>query len=276
MVGSVRNRVRRSRKIGTADQGFKRRKAFGIPSPDHGEHRFYERLVNPVEIKQTLGEHEFTVLIEPPFDGFHYYLSVSDLIEVLKLIPHADRKDVEVIAFRQPKRKERIFSAVWGRMAYWAEFGKHEGVAVVIEAIEDDYRYKVGTSIGPMHTRELAALEADGHNIVCDGKAIHIVTTSDAIRRTQLFRTLLHEIGHHVDYEQKVTRPSDAGEGNWLELRDLYFTRPKREREHFADRYAAEVLASVRQHGVVPFGPKPNDPAWGLDPAWFYFAREHD
>lgn len=234
MVGAVRNPARRSKKIGTAAQGFKKRNRFAIP--DRVDGLFYESLVAPIAISCVLSQHKFTVLVEPPQDGFHYYLSVSDIIEVLKLIPEVDRVDIGVIVLRQPKRKERIFSPVWGRMAYWAEFGKHEGVSIVIEAIARDYRYKVGTSIGPMFTRELAALETDGHTISNDGKSIHIVTNPDAIRNTQLFRSLVHEIGHHVDYEQKVTRPSRAGEGDWETLRELYFARPRREREHFADR----------------------------------------
>ncbi len=150
MVGPGRNPTRRSKNIGTAAQGGKSRNAFAIPSPNHGEHPFYARLRDPVESQFLLGRHTFTVLVEPPFDGFKYFVSIRDVIEVLKLIPEADREGVELIVFRQPKRKERIFSEVWGRMAYWAEIGKHSGVTIVIEAQPLDYSYKLSKSIGPL------------------------------------------------------------------------------------------------------------------------------
>jgi len=265
MVGaSGRNPARRSRNMGTTAQGFKSRNTFAIPSPQQGNHRFYERLVNPVESSMMLGPHEFTVLIEPALDGFFYYLSVPDVLEVLKLIPEIDRHGIDLIVFRQPKRKERIFSPVWGRMAYWADFGKHSGTSVVIEAIAHDYSYKIDKDIGPVFARELEALKADGHRVMAGAKNIEITCPPDAIRNTQLFRTLPHEIGHNVDFTQKVRNV----QGDWEELRNLYFARPQREREQFADRYAATVMAPYRANAIVPFPPLPN---WEPRPAWFYF-----
>jgi hypothetical protein len=265
MVGlSGRNPTRRNRNIGTAAQGLKSRNAFDIPAPNHGEHRFYERLVNPIESSMMLGRHRFTILIEPTFEGFLYYLSTSDILEVLKLIPEADRRGIDLIVFRQPKRKERIFSPVWGRMAYWAEFGKHSGTSIVIEAVEHDYRYKIDKDVGPVFAQELEALKADGHSVITGPKNIEIICTPTAIRNTQLFRTLPHEIGHKVDYRQKV----ENAEGDWEELRSLYFARPQREREQFADRYAATVMAPYRANDIIPFPPLPN---WEPKPDWFYF-----
>jgi hypothetical protein len=265
MVGSSgRNPARRSKNIGTAAQGFKNRNAFAIPKPEHGEFRFYERLVKPMQSSIALGSHNITVLVEPPLDGFFYYLSVPDLLEVLKLIPETDREDIDLIVFRQPKRKDRIFSPVWGRMAYWAEFGKYSGTSVVIEAIEHDYSYNVGKHIGPIFARELEALTADGHSVVMGTRNIKITCPPAAIRNTQLFRTLPHEIGHNVDFTQKVT----FAEGDWDELRDLYLARPQREREQFADRYATDVMAPYRASDIVPFPPLPN---FEPRPDWFYF-----
>jgi hypothetical protein len=265
MVGtSGRNPARRSRSIGTAAQGFKSRNAFAIPTPEHGEQSFYERLVNPVELAMLVGPWKFTVLVEPVFPGFLYYISISDVLEVLKLIPEIDRHGIDLIVFRQPKRKERIFSPVWGRMAYWADFGKHSGTSVVIEAIAHDYSYKIDKDIGPVFAHELEALTADGHRVVTGAKKIEITCPPDAIRNTQLFRTLPHEIGHNVDFTQKVRNV----EGDWEELRNLYFARPQREREQFADRYAATVMAPYRANDIVPFPPLPN---WEPRPAWFYF-----
>jgi len=271
MVGAIRNPTRRNKNIGTAAQGFKHRNAFGIPSPDNGARRFYESLRNPVEIPMALSRHKFTVLVEPPLPGFTYYVSIGDVLEVLKLLPEADRKDIELIVFRQPKRKERIFSPVWGRMAYWAEIGKHSGVTVVIEAQPLDYSYRLAKSLGPLFARELDLLREDGHNVVTGRKSIEITCPPEAIRNTQLFRTLPHEIGHHRDFEEKVTQPEREG-GDWMTLRDLYFARPQREREEYANRYAFDAMAPFRQQGIAPFPPVPDAAGSKVNPDWFYFA----
>jgi hypothetical protein len=192
------------------------------------------------------------------------------VIEVLKLLPQADREGVELIVFRQPKRKERIFSPVWGRMAYWAEIGKHSGVTVVIEAQPLDYSYTLTKSLVPLFAKELDLLREDGHSIVTGRKAIEVTCPPEAIRNTQLFRTLPHEIGHHRDFEEKVIRPENDG-GDWQTLRDLYFARPQREREEFANRYAHNAMAPFREQDIVPFPPVPNHPGAGLNPDWFYF-----
>ena len=71
MVSSPgRNPVRRSRKIGTASQGFKSRNAFAIPARDGGMKRFYESLAKPVELRLSIGQHSFVVLVEPVLSGF--------------------------------------------------------------------------------------------------------------------------------------------------------------------------------------------------------------
>lgn len=271
MKATGRNPVRRSRRIGTKAQGFKKRTPFGIPASDVDPRRFYEKLTGAVELEQVLNAHRFTVLVEPAAPDWKYYLSVPDVIELLKLIPEADRAGLAVIAFRQPKRKERIFSPVWGRMAYWAEFGRHSGMSVVIEAQPLDYRYRIEKGIGPGFAKELEALGRDGHRLETTSRHIEISCPPDAIRNTQLFRTLPHEIGHHLDYLQKVDGPYDRGEGDLDALIDLYRARPRREREAFADRYAETVLSECRNHGSVPFPPLANQSETGLDPDWFYF-----
>ncbi|EGF90906.1 hypothetical protein ABI_23180 [Asticcacaulis biprosthecium C19] len=271
MNSNGRNPARRNRKIGTKGHGSKRRKFFGIPNSDVDPRRFYEKLIAAVELEYVLNSHRFTVVVEPTAPGWKYYLSVHDVVELLKLIPEADRKGLSVIAFRQPKRKERIFSPVWGRMAYWAEFGRHSGTSVVIEAQPLDYSYRLKKDVGPGFAKELDALRRDGHRIETTSRYIEISCPPEAIRATQLFRTLPHEIGHHLDYCQKVEDRYDRDEGELRDLTSLYFARPQREREAFADRYADEVMGVFRRQNIVPFPPLPNRGEEKLNADWFYF-----
>jgi len=81
----------------------------------------------------------------------------------------------------------------------------------------------------------------------------HVFAPSrDAARATQLYRTLLHEIGHWVDWLNKVERPSERG-GDFEKLNDAYFQRPKNEREAFAHRYADETRERLVRLGIIPF-----------------------
>jgi hypothetical protein len=275
MVGpSGYNPTRRNKNIATSAQGFKKRNAFDIPSSSNDERAFYTKLIDPVEIECSLSRHYFTCLVEPVKTGFRYYLSVSDVIEVLKLIPEADRVDVKVIAFRQPKRKERIFSSVWGRMAYWTDFGQHRGTSIVIEALPLNYSYRLEKNLEPYFAKEIEALRQDGHMIDITKRHIEINCPPEAIRTTQAFRTLPHEIGHSLDYQQKVDRPYERGEADYETLRGLYFARPKLEREAFADRYADSVMAPFRQRALIPFSPLPNLSDTNLKPEWFYFEGQ--
>jgi len=84
--------------------------------------------------------------------------------------------------------------------------------------------------------------------------------TPAVAREVQLYRTILHEIGHWVDYLQKVDIPSDRPGADWSELWDRYWQRPTREREAFAHRYADEAGAAHRATGAVPFDRR-DDPA---------------
>ena len=65
---------------------------------------------------------------------------------------------------------------------------------------------------------------------------------------------MIHEIGHWVDWLEKVERPEGQG-GNYITLKDAYFSRPSKEREAFANRYADEIRERLVRTGVIPFEP---------------------
>jgi hypothetical protein len=77
----------------------------------------------------------------------------------------------------------------------------------------------------------------------------------DAIRATQLYRTLPHEIGHIVDYETKTA-------GLDIDDREKYWQRPSQEREAFAHRYADHFRARMFESGLCPF---PRIESWAAD-----------
>lgn len=266
------NPIFRNKKIGTAHQGAKPRNDFGIPSSWHDDRVFWERLQNPTAQTFSIDDHDFTVLIEPTLEDFKHYVSVTDLIEVIKHIPIAHRRDIKVFALRQPKRKEFLHNQVWGRLGYWADFGQYSGVSVLIEAQPVNLAYKLDKKISTDFARELDLLRQEGHAIHATKRRYEVSCPPMAIRNTQLFRTLLHEIGHYVDYISKVLSPAEQGLTDEASLQEIYHSRPTKEREAFAERYAQDAIAVLRNKGIVPFEPMPMSPELlaKLDPNWFY------
>jgi len=79
--------------------------------------------------------------------------------------------------------------------------------------------------------------------------------TPASIRATQLYRTLLHEIGHWVDFSEKVLAPAALVRGEHGLLSEAYFSRTYEERESFAHTYAEARAAHLIKFGVIPFEP---------------------
>lgn len=104
----------------------------------------------------------------------------------------------------------------------------------------------------PGYAQELERLREDGHIITTDKRYHWLDKTMNSIRATQLCRTLLHEVGHWVDHEQKVANPSLEGQ-DYSALSDRYFQRPSAEREAFAHQYADKLRRKLFAKGFLPF-----------------------
>jgi hypothetical protein len=105
-----------------------------------------------------------------------------------------------------------------------------------------------------------------------------VEASAHAIRTTQLYRTLLHEIGHHVGRLEYHARHKDTGHDA---ADELYFARPPAEREAAAHRYADSWASRLRANRIIPFAPilkgDPEDPEGeGLDPFWFGAGSLHE
>jgi hypothetical protein len=261
------NPTRRNRKLGTASSGHGLDNRLVIPERGRDPRLFWEKLRDAVR----LDINGFAFLVEPCLPGFVHAVTVDDAVRLLALLPEDDLATLRAVVFRQPTRKQRILSAVWGRLAYFAEIGSMRGPAVILEAHPLDDHYEHTRSLSPDEAEELDRLRADGH-VVSAGPRFRIQTSLASTRSTQLFRTLPHEIGHLVHYEREVHLRAGKDVLAERALREQFFTRPSRESEDFAHRYAREVVAALSAAHRLPF-PRLEDPRsmrrQGLDPAWF-------
>lgn len=82
-------------------------------------------------------------------------------------------------------------------------------------------------------------LKADGYEIEEDKRQYKINLSLENVRNTQLYRTLLHEIGHYYHY---ITTESD-----------IYEKLTKTEKETFAHDFADKLRKELKDIGVIPF-----------------------
>ncbi|OYU71035.1 MAG: hypothetical protein CFE28_14175 [Alphaproteobacteria bacterium PA2] len=145
-------------------------------------------------------------------------------------------------------------------MFYFADLGDQRGrsitfgPAIFLEATDPIAKLNWSSSLDPDDQAELNRLKEDGHIIEKVGRRHVFQMTLASVRATQLYSTLLHEIGHWVDWLERVERPRDQGE-DYDALYDAFFNRPKAEREAFAHRYADLARERLKQSGVIPFEP---------------------
>ncbi|MBI3474232.1 MAG: hypothetical protein HY010_00735 [Acidobacteria bacterium] len=134
----------------------------------------------------------------------------------------------------------------------------YSGPAIVIEAVNPAESLKLGKSLSPDDTAELERLKLDGHKLRSGDRNHTLDPTLESCRATQLYRTVLHEIGHWVDFLEKVERPSTRADGNlendaYAGLLNRYHSRPDAEKEHFAHRYAERLRKHLIAIGAIPF-----------------------
>ena len=152
-------------------------------------------------------------------------------------VPLDDWAGNSAIVFRQPTRKQDLLRPVWGRLVFETQVSGITGSAIHLDAQDPRQEIRWSPSLAPDEQKELSALAADGHRVARSRRWWSIRPTVDSTRTTQLYRTLLHEIGHHVDWRR--TTP------------ELYFRRPLQERERSAHRYAMTLRAKLEQRGAI-------------------------
>ena len=107
---------------------------------------------------------------------------------------------------------------------------------------------------------ELARLRSEGHRLEELPRGILRHSNPRSTRTTQLYRTLLHEIGHWVEYRELVVEPSRGLPRRDAIAIDRRFSRRSRHvLEEFAHRFADRLGRELRAAGVN-FG----DPAAAL------------
>lgn len=266
MVRSGFDPTRRNRNIGTPRQGHGGNNRLTIPSSSREERTWWERVKRPTIMDSEVLGRPVRFITEELRPGFRQVCTIKDVCRLLALIPMSDWTDLTTFVFRQPTRKQLLLQPTWGRLAMAANIGEHgkkdiySGPAILLEALDLSVPLCWGRSLDHATAQELERLKADGHTVTEDRRGYTISSSVEAARATQLYRTIPHEIGHWVDWLERVERPSkkvEQGGADYAEcygdLVDGYWARASVEREAFAHLYADRLVARLKASGQIPF-----------------------
>ena len=231
--------TRRNRNIGTWKQGFKKQNRFDIPCHYIRESKVYwEKLSDYKKIERQINGWKFTFIVEKTKKDWFHACTIEDLEMILQHIPSAYYGDLRTIVLRQPKRTETIFSSVWGRLVFYYEFESTYFPAIILEAVKSGSKFRWSRKIDIDTQKELERLKNDGFEFVETKRSYEIDLTLENVRNTQLYRTLLHEIGHYVQY---------------CENEEKFDQLPSAEKEVFAHNFADKLKANLEEKSLVPF-----------------------
>jgi hypothetical protein len=231
-----RDATRRNRNIGTTKQGHGQDNRLTIPWC--GLKLYYENLTDFKVAERLVHSRGLSFIVEKTRADSYHACTVDDIAHVLRHIPSHDFDGIDFIVLRQPKRKEEIINPVWGRLAYFAEIGSHQGRAIFIEALNPSKPIRWSKSLTPDGQQELERLKGAGHEISTSRHYHKVNMSLESIRATQLYHTLLHEIGHSIDKDRNP---------------NAFDRKSPLEKETFAHQYADKLRERLVRFGVIPF-----------------------
>ncbi len=239
----MQNPLRRNRNIGTPKQGNGRNNRHRLPFSYAVSKYFYERLEAYEIHEREMQGHLFKIVVEATREDSFHACSGDDICAVLECVSPEDYGELSLIILRQPKRREERLSPVWGRFIYSYEFDEEYQPAVILEAVSQSRKLKWPRKLSLAEQEELSRLQVDGHKFVQGKREWTAPLDPLAVRRTQLWRTLPHEIGHYVHYYREVIRPDPDQEDldAWVQRMEKFDAIPESEKEAFAHRYASEI-----------------------------------
>lgn len=254
--------TRRNRNIGTSKQGTGKNNKMVIPWSVSVLKSFEERLTKYSKEFRTINGNRFEFVIENTLKDYIHSCSIDDCAEILRHIPPSDYGRLNLIIFRQAKRKEEILAPAWGRIIYSYDFENDYRPAVILEAINPTKIIKWPKSLTPDSQNELTRITEDGHQIT-SYKREHLISSSpQSIRSTQLYRTLPHEIGHYKHYLELVGEIEDLDDedpdsfNQYEKKLDAYFNLNTDIKEKYAHNYADVFKKNMVSLGIIPFGKK--------------------
>lgn len=144
-------------------------------------------------------------IVEKLNKGYVYSCTPEDVCALLQAVPAEDLHGMlDLFIFYQPKTKEEILDGCWGRLVYDYSYKDEISPAIIIEAVDVSKGQRIEKSSRPSDLEEIGLLQKEGHTFTDMGGYFVMRSTLEAARRTQLYRTIFHEIGHYYDFIHEI------------------------------------------------------------------------
>ena len=174
---------------------------FVIPWSWNDKREFYERLTSPLLQVCQVGGKSYRIVTEKLLPDYQHVGSVEELSVLLAAWPEASLEGLDLIILRQPKHKEEILDAAWGRFVPEYKFRHSVQPAIILEATKN-FSLTLPRPL-PFHWQsELTYLRAQAHSVTAASHYFELKLPPAVVRHTRLCHTLAHEIGHYVQYQQ--------------------------------------------------------------------------
>jgi hypothetical protein len=244
-----RDPTRRNKNIGTAKQGRGKDNRMVIPDRWSDLRMPAERLSSYTVVSRSIHGQDFPFVVEKTRKNAYHACTVDDLAVVLRALPanellgDEDVCGLAGVVLRQKTRKQETLIPSWATLYYAVDLGPIHGPAIYLNASEYPVNILWSKRNKPDQKKELDRLREDADEAVFDGRNHKLSFGQESVRSLQLYRSLLHEVGHLVHYQQEVDIPCSRKEDDDLKLRerlnDEFFRRAPREREDYAHNFAA-------------------------------------
>ncbi|MFN8575754.1 MAG: hypothetical protein U0354_02750 [Candidatus Sericytochromatia bacterium] len=291
LLKNARNPLRRNKNIGTSKQGYRKNNRFVIPDIKRNNSYtiFYQNLKKYTVVNLNINNKEFKFVVEETKKDYIYPVTIQDVEKILHFIHDKFTDNLNLIVFRQPKRKEEIINPVWGRLIYYFEFEGETQPAIILESVKLPKKIKWNKKLRLDKKNELEFLKEDGVNFVESKRDYTAFLTLDIVRQIQLYRTFIHEIGHYNEYLEKIEYPlsllrqeiinleneinelsfnNKKSQDKLLEklndleeryeeenilLWDKYDSIPISEKEYYANNFAKKISSLLKTNKLIPF-----------------------
>lgn len=220
----------------------------------HGNYKTYFEHMRPSVMRElSVAGQQVQFVYEAPDDGYTYGCDIDEVARVLCAVSEPEHWLPEIVAFRQPTRKQTLLAPVWGRCLYAGKIGSRIGPAIMIEAQRVGARFSWPRRMTLSDRDEFQRLVDEGHVFQKGKRSFDTQLTFESIRNTILYRTVLHELGHLQQYDELVFDDDAALDPDVGRAQDLYFALPSDEKEAYANAFAARMARKLRSEGVIPF-----------------------
>lgn len=126
-----------------------------------------------------------------------YLCTIDEVASMLRAAPQGDLAGLDLVVFHQPAVGEKT-GCCWG--SYTAEYS-YEGKlrrAILLDSVDSHAKSVAVRRADRDAAQEAEGLREDGHRVALISGRYIVASSREAIRVTQLYRSVYHQLYHHV------------------------------------------------------------------------------